>query len=152
MLNLRTARHMPLRCSSLYSIKRQPGSPLFLELCSKNTVTGCLLVFSVASWLTASREWMTILLSRNSSYTKLIQYNEKNIENFIFSLFFYQSHNKMGNGFLAISGQILPTSGFSYWPNWDPHMAYTPMLVLIHLAAYSDPIAMINACLESLRN
>ena len=37
--------HMPLRspCRSLYSIKRQPGSPLFLELCSKNTVTGCLL-------------------------------------------------------------------------------------------------------------
>ena len=32
--------HMP--CRSLYSIKRQPGSPLFLELCSKNTVTGCL--------------------------------------------------------------------------------------------------------------
>ena len=36
--------HMPLRspCRSLYSIKRQPGSPLFLELCSKNTVTGFL--------------------------------------------------------------------------------------------------------------
>ena len=44
--------HMPLRspCLALYSIKRQPGSPLFLELCSKNTVIGCLYYKGINNW------------------------------------------------------------------------------------------------------
>ena len=32
----------------------------------------------------------------------------------------------MGNGFPPTSGQIPPTSGSSYWPNWDSYKWYRP--------------------------
>ena len=41
---------------------------------------------------------------------------------FIFSNI-YQNNYNIGSVFPPTSGQILPTSGFSDWPKWDPHMA-----------------------------